>query len=201
MIPIPAHLEKQRLAMQSQTSANEAKFLYNAVLDTPCGDVVEIGSATGGTTLILIEAAAQRMKHVYSVDPYPVELENKVDNYNEGTLTHYKSTFKANILNGQYKNVTQFNVNLKDCIDNLPRFISVAFIDGLHELDNAVREFHLIYPLIAPEGWLCVHDIGWGKGQVSKTEDTGLWKLISMIDVIQLFKEFMNVDQMFCGRK
>ena len=56
------------------TLAYEVLELCRGILETPEGDIVEIGSAQGKTTKGLIKAAVRVKKHVYSIDPYPEEL-------------------------------------------------------------------------------------------------------------------------------
>jgi len=159
---------------ESQTTLSQIDELYNAVLNTPPGDVVEIGSATGGTTIILIEAAKQVNKFVYSVDPYPEEMEGKAYSYTPGLMNEYREKFTKNILNGKHLNIIQFNNDLTDCIDLIPDELSVVFIDGCHEFSFVQREYELIWPKIVKGGVMYIHDIYWGDGQISRTTESGL---------------------------
>jgi len=158
---------------EAQTTLSQIKELYNAVKNTPPGDIVEVGSATGGTTIVLIDAAKQKGKHVYSIDPYPMDMEGKAFAYTPGLMNGYKEKFAANIL-GKHDNITQFNEDLTDCIDDIPDELSVVFIDGCHEFSFVAREYELIWPKIIKGGRLYIHDIYWGEGQVSRTDKTGL---------------------------
>ena len=159
---------------EAQTTISQIYELYDAVLNTPSGDVVEIGSARGGTTIVLIEAAKQVGKFVYSVDPYPEEMEGKAYGYTPGLMNEFKERFTKNILNGKHMNIIQFNNDLAGCIDLISDNLSVVFIDGCHEFSFVQKEYELIWPKIVKGGILYIHDIYWGDGQVSKTARGGL---------------------------
>jgi len=185
----------------TQAMSEELFELYNAVLSTPEGAVVEVGSASGGTTIALIKAAEVVNKHVYSIDPYPVEYEGVVDHYNVGLMTKLKNDFKNNILNGQYSNITQYNMYSSEAVSLLPDGLSVVFIDGLHELESAQNEINLLLPLMTRGGWMYMHDVTtWEFGQKSRTRETGLKMLLTTINK-SMFAETKIVGSMFAGRK
>lgn len=183
-----------------QTDPTEGVVLYNSILDSPAGAIVEVGSASGGTTIILIKAAELVNKIVYSVDPYPEELEDTAMLYSKGIVNRMKEAFKANILNAKFSNLIHFNADLVTCINSIPKDVSVAFIDGCHELSNVEKEIDLLYPLLVKDGWLFVHDTNWEMGQLSKTKETGLVNLWNRIDKT-MFKEIKREGSMFCGKK
>jgi len=158
----------------AQTTLSQAEELHRAVLETPPGDVIEVGSATGGTTIVLIKAAELAGKHVYSVDPYPPGMEGAAALYEPGMMNRYREGFAKNILNGKYHNITQYNEDLVWCIDRIPERLSVVFIDGCHEFSFVQAEYEMLWPRLVEGGVLYVHDIYWGDGQVSRTAETGL---------------------------
>jgi predicted O-methyltransferase YrrM len=174
---------------KAQTSLIQADELYNAVLNTPPGSVVEVGSATGGTTIVLINAARQVGKQVYSVDPYPVEFETTARDYYPGVMNEYRVAFKTNILNGKYDNIIQFNENLEDCIDRIPE-ISVAFVDGLHEFENVKKEYELLWPKLVKGGIMYFHDMGFDQGQL--TDEGALTKFPEWVKQGEYVKEEIN---------
>ncbi len=190
---------------KSQTCLEEITELYYSVLNSPKGDIVEIGSATGGTTIMLIKAAEQVNKTVYSIDPYPEELEGKIIKFKPGLVKGYRESFKKNILNGNYKNIIQLNSNISECIDKIPNELSVAFIDGLHEFSNVKTEFDLIYPRVVSDGWIFIHDTGSLQGQLTRTEKNGLYRVWEEFNKPELFKTIKGVgaeiSPMFCGQK
>ena len=174
-------LLKLHQQFEAQTSCIDALTIYDAILRTPSGAVVEVGSACGGTTIVMIQAARRRNKMVYSVDPYPVEFENKAASYKEGLMNEFKKKFRQNILNGQYKNIVQFNSDLNDCIDSIPKHLSVVFIDGCHEFEFLKREFDLLWPRIIRKGIIFIHDIQCEKGQLTGTDEGGLSNILKHV--------------------
>jgi len=185
---------------EGQTDPTEGVELYNAVINTPPGAVVEVGSASGGTTIILIKAAELVGKMVYSIDIYPEELEGKALHCPPGLMRALKDKFKKNILNGDYKNIIQFNTDVKGSISKLPKELSVVFIDGCHEFSFVQEEFNLLYPLVIAGGWIFIHDTTWELGQISLTEETALKQVWHRINK-ELFSEIKKEGSMFCGRK
>jgi predicted O-methyltransferase YrrM len=163
-----------RKIFKSQTTIEEATALYNGVLETPEGAILEVGSATGGTTVMLLAAAEQVCKHVYSVDPYPIEYESLALNYTEGIMSQFKQEFKENILDGSWYNITQFNDTLYDCWDHIPNDLSLVFIDSCHELSVLINELKLVFSKVRKGGRIYIHDVLAKIGQLSKTGETGL---------------------------
>lgn len=163
-----------RKIFKSQTTIEEAIELYNGVLETPDGAVLEVGSATGGTTVMLLVAAEQVCKHVYSVDPYPVEYESTALDYKEGIMSQFKKEFEENILDGSWCNITQYNETLYNSWDNIPNGLSLVFIDSCHELTNLINELKLSFSKVGKGGRIYIHDVLAKVGQLSKTEETGL---------------------------
>jgi predicted O-methyltransferase YrrM len=163
---------------EAQTSYMDALELYDAILDTPDGDVVEVGSATGGTTIVLIQAAKKVGKMVYSVDPYPEEMEDVADFYTSGLMAEFQRKFAENILTGEHQNIIQFNDDISECIKDLPQNLSVVFIDGCHEYDFVEKEFNLLWERVVPGGIVFIHDIESSVGQFSCTEEQGLDRVL-----------------------
>lgn len=150
--------------LYSQTGKALHHALYSAVINSPEGDVVEIGSCAGGATVYLVGAAEEVDKHVYSVDPYPgycVPMTEITGEYiGEPPTQIWKQAFDRDVLN-VYDNVTQFNCDLTQCIEKIPEQISVAFIDGFHDFEHANREFDLLFPRIVSGGYLFLDDYDW----------------------------------------
>lgn len=174
----------------SQTTITERLSLVEMVIQSPKGDIVEVGSASGGTTILLSFAAEIAKKYVYSIDPYPEILESTATHYKDGDMKYYRNAFKENILDKR-ANVTQYNADLAESIDDLPE-LSLAFIDGLHEFDSVKKELALLYPLIVPGGIICLHDTGWEKGQGSGVEAGAVCRVLDFMSKDK-FKEVKSV--------
>jgi predicted O-methyltransferase YrrM len=174
--------------------------LYNTIIDSPVGDVIEVGSATGGTTVIMICAAELVGKKVYSIDPYPVDLEDKATHYYAGIMSEYERKFEENILTGQWNNVIQYKSTLSDCREKLPKNPSIIFIDSCHELALVQSEVDIAYNILVPGGYLYVHDVVWPLGQLSKTPESSLSNIPKWINKYE-FSETSQIMSMFKGRK
>jgi len=185
---------------KAQTNRREAMELYNTVINTPLGDVVEVGSASGGTTIVLIGAAEEVNKTVYSVDPYPESFEGKVANYTPGLMKDFREGFKDNILTGQWKNIVQYNEDISGCIDKIPDGLSVVFIDGCHEYSFVLNEVELLFPKMVSGGMMCIHDIFWKTGQMSG-EEKGSVEQIKYQFYGNKFVDTRRVTSMLIGRK
>lgn len=181
--------------MGSQCLESELTALFQAVLSTPAGAVIEIGSASGGTTFVLSEAAEIVGKTVYSVDTYPEELEGTASHYEKGLMKKLKRAFKRNV--GSRPNVIQINKTTADCISELPE-ASVIFIDGLHELTQIKEEFSLLLPALVPGGKIFIHDINWQAGQLSGTPEEAACHAIKLFDG---FEKRGTVGYMAWGEK
>ena len=183
------------------TKPSEREELYKAVVETPTGAVLEVGSWRGKTTLVLIEAAKQVGKQVYSVDPYPEELEGKVGAYTPGICARMQDAFRENVLNGEFDNITQFNYALGDCINRLPQELSVVFIDGLHEYGAVETELKLVYPRLVECGRVYIHDTSWAVGQLSGAERGGVCNIKPMMKMLFDWQEVVEFPNMICGVK
>lgn len=148
----------------------ECEALYDAVIKGPEGVIVEVGSAYGGSTIYLVEAALKVGKMVISVDPYPVELEGskqEIGWYSKGMCGVMKKSFKDNVLD-KYPNVIQYNVDILHCIMRIPSGLSLIFIDGRHDGDYSCIDYEALFPKLRKGGTMAMHDMHWkdtyGKG-------------------------------------
>jgi predicted O-methyltransferase YrrM len=181
---------KMHRDFEAQTGIIDALEIYKSIIHTPAGAVIEIGSACGGTTIVMILAARKRNKMVYSIDPYPEDFEDKAAEYRTGLMKEFKDKFRLNILNGKYQNIIQINKDIKDCIDSIPRHLSVIFIDGCHEFEFLKREFDLLWPRLVHRGVMYIHDIQCEKGQLTGTEEGGLKNILNYVKG-EVISEFM----------
>jgi len=183
------------------TKPSESSELKRAVIETPVGDVLEIGSASGKTTLVLIDAATIVGKHVYTVDPYPDELEDVAKFYYRGLCAGNRRKFQEAVLNGRFNNVTQFNDALVNCIERLPEELSVVFVDGLHEYSVVETELKLVYPKVVEGGRVYIHDTSWEVGQLSGEKSGGVCNIKPMMKVLFDWQEVVEFPNMICGVK
>lgn len=185
--------KKLRLQFGSQVHEDECIELYNKVIEGPPGPIVEVGSATGGSTIFLIAAAQEVGKMVYSIDTYP----NMPGVY---AAEKWKELFRKNILNGNYDNIIQYNEDVTKCIDKIPDGLSLVFIDGCHQYEFASNDFDLLFPKLVSDGWLYMHDARWKDGQASGKPNDGIIAVTNRI-CTPAFKNFTGVGVMEGGQK
>ena len=149
--------------ISAQTPPDLRSLLYNKVIEGPPGDVLEIGSARGGTTIFLIGAAQEVGKQVWSVDPYPKGLVG-IPHYNDACVSDWKIGFKKNILYAGYHNIVQIRRNITECHQLLPVELSLIFIDGMHDGDYLKNDYDLTIGKLVPGGWMFIDDAEWEEG-------------------------------------
>jgi predicted O-methyltransferase YrrM len=181
----------------SQTERTVVEELYHAVLNSPAGDVVEVGSAAGGTTIVLVAAAEKAGKRVFSIDPYDEGLEGVANHYYKGSMSALRNGFLKNMAGYP---VTQFVSDVFSCHSKLPYELSVIFIDGCHELSMVQRDFNLLLPRLVPGGYIFCHDIDWQVGQFSNTKEGGLCHFPEWVDK-SLFSAIGQVSNTWKGIK
>ena len=147
----------------AQTHPELRSLLYNKVIEGPAGDVLEIGSACGGTTIFLIGAAQEVGKQVWSVDPYPKGLVG-IPHYNDACVSDWKLGFKENILAVGYANIAQIRRNITECHQLIPNELSLIFIDGMHDADYLKNDYDLTIDKLVTGGWIFIDDAEWEDG-------------------------------------
>jgi predicted O-methyltransferase YrrM len=198
-----------RQHFKSQITFEEAIELFYAVLNTPEGAVVEVGSATGGTTIILIGAAEQVGKMVYSIDPYPEWFEGIAAEYTPGLMRSFRAEFKKNILDGPWKNIIQHDEDVSTCVNKIPDNLSLVFIDSCHELSLVQNEIKFLFPKLCANGLMYIHDVTSKIGQLSNTVEGGLFNINNFfIDNKEMFLysnikniEFLSGRRILCIHK
>ena len=170
--------------------------LYEKVIESPSGDVLEIGSACGGSTIFLIGAAEEVGKHVWSVDPYPMGLVG-IPHYNDSTVRDWKEGFKTNILDAGYTNITQIRQDITACHQSLPEKLSVILIDGMHDGDYAKNDYDLTIDRLVSGGWLFFDDAEWVDGPNGTAGQMGGPALHDVSAVLN-GSGFINVESI-CG--
>ena len=190
-------MTKQELApirekIGTSVHIEECEALYDLVGRIPHGNVVEVGSANGGSALYLAEASRLVGKKVFCVDPYPESLENtKEENgwYGKGMCNSMYEKFKMHILQ-KYEHVTHYRSSIPECYKQLPNELSVIFIDGRHDYPYPFIDFIYLYPRLAVGGALAMHDSGF----------PGVFPVTAMFKT-QCFKETWTVGSVTIGIK
>jgi predicted O-methyltransferase YrrM len=104
--------------------------------------ILEIGSADGGSSVILGAKAKERAGHLYCIEPRP--RQRMVDNMNHYGLSSYYSIFA-------FKSPWVPDGLIPDNLDLL-------FIDGCHHVRWCLIDYHYWAPKVREDGIIIFHD-------------------------------------------
>jgi hypothetical protein len=149
----------------------QGRWLFDAALETsPAGEVVEIGSAFGRSTICLgLGARYSKNGRVWAVDPHTGDIE--VRRRMDGLEIKYSSQ------DGFDRNISRFG--LQGTVVKIVKTskqaalewevglgIRLAFIDGWHTYDAVKEDLLLWYPSVVHDGIMAIHD--YSKDDVKK---------------------------------
>ncbi len=145
-------------------TAHEGQFLYSsakAVRELQ-GDVVEIGSFQGKSTIFLATASTK----VVSIDPHE-------GNVSGGILSPtYKAFIKHLTHAGVRKHIHDIISTSQKAAKKWKKPISYLFIDGLHDTEHAHEDYQLWSPFVVDGGIVAMHDAfcGWEGARIVAME-------------------------------
>lgn len=134
------------------------KILYDCVVESPDGAVVEIGSEYGFSSVALAQGCREKNKQFISIDPY-IQYINTYS-YNPKRVRESEIFYTEKVLFHFCESI-QYKQDILDCIDKIPDILSCVFIDGFHDSTNTEREWDLLFPRIVPNGWMIMDDANW----------------------------------------
>ncbi|MCZ6836041.1 MAG: class I SAM-dependent methyltransferase [Planctomycetota bacterium] len=141
------HVDGCEYITASQTSAQQAVLGIVArhyALESP---IIEIGSALGGSALLMALATAEGAEALHSIDPdtatrdvmrFAFEREGQLDRLRQHVMTSEEAA---------------------RCPGLLPEQAGLVFIDGLHTYDATLLDFELYADRVRPGGALLIHDV------------------------------------------
>ncbi len=140
-------------------SPREARFLFTIAALTPVdGDVLEIGSFKGRSTIMLAHGARWYGRGVvHAVDPHnaPSETDPSL-----GDASTSFDEFTANIARaGVADNVRPQVSRSETFASQFDGPLRVLWIDGDHTLRGARQDFELFLPRVVPGGIVAMHDV------------------------------------------
>lgn len=138
-------------------SSHEGFFLYEAAKTAKKGNIVEIGSWLGKSTICLASGAKAGSKSkIFAVDPHKGE-------FSKGNGIGKKApTFKAFQQNLKKAGIASYVKPLVTTSKNAAKSwkgpIQLLFIDGLHDYKNTKLDFSVWSPFLAKNGVIAFHD-------------------------------------------
>jgi len=139
----------------------QAVDLWNAAKETQTvpGEIVEIGSYRGRSTIVLA-SAANLDKRVTAIDPHagsdrgPQEI---LANHSKGSkdFEAFHNNLKTAGVDGK---VTHLRATSDDALAQAPEKISLLYIDGAHRYKPAKSDITQWSALVSPGGLTLIHD-------------------------------------------
>lgn len=128
---------------------------------SPEGEIVEIGSYKGGSTVLLALASG---RDVYAVDPHTLTCPG------HGLATEVPAGLEASMSLAQEFRDNLEKANVKSLVHEVPQSsveavrdwnkpISLLFIDGCHHFECVKNDFRLWSPFLINGGILVMHDV------------------------------------------
>jgi predicted O-methyltransferase YrrM len=126
-----------------------AQLLSRLAADLKPGNIIELGTCLGITTIYLQKAAPQAK--VYTFEGCPE------------TAGIAKETFKKSGINDVDLITGNFDNNLPEVINNLDK-LDFVFVDGNHQKDATLKYFEWCLPKVHENALLIFDDIYWSEG-------------------------------------
>lgn len=149
---------KRALGCKGWTSDKKLSVLYDIAHQTSSlsGDILEIGSAWGRSTILLGYAS---IKHIWSIDPHTGgrafvesgETQDSFEIFQDNLVTHGLEN-RVKILKHTTEEVLEKKL--------LPKALrlSMVFIDGMHTAEGVEIDFGLAYERLEPNGIIVFDD-------------------------------------------
>ncbi len=120
------------------------------------GDILEIGSAWGRSTVLLGMASN---KVIWSIDPHTGGLAYEESFRTQDSFDGFLSNLQQNHLTDRVRVIkhTTEDALTDHLIPEMTRF-SLAFIDGMHTAECIEMDFQLAYPRLSPGGVIVFDD-------------------------------------------
>jgi predicted O-methyltransferase YrrM len=144
--------------IEGHISEKEARFLtLLPFLEFP-GEILEIGSYKGKSTIILAKAAqVAGMKRIYACDPLFHSSSTDPKDY---PGEHLPEIFQSNLDKNGVKDFIRFHkVKSKELSKTWEQPIKALWIDGDHTLKGVHLDFHLFKKHLVPGAVVALHDV------------------------------------------
>jgi len=164
-------------------SNHEALLLYHLAQKIPVsGDIVEIGSYKGKSTIALAEGMKHSSKHavVWAIDPHEGVIKSDSGATHGATFT----AFQKNIKLAQLESFVQPLLSTsKKAAKNWKNPIRLLFLDGLHDFAHTHEDYQLWSGHVVKGGCIAFHDAFCGEEGVWKVINSYVFKRKDIVDI------------------
>jgi len=146
------------LKCKGWTNENKLSILYDLAQKTDKlnGDVLEIGSAWGRSTVLL---GLSTTKKIWSIDPHTGGIAYIRRGEEQNSFEEFKKNLKINMIEDKVivlRNTTS-EVEINELIPGEVKF-SLVFIDGLHTKEGVEIDFNYAYKRLVDSGIMIFDD-------------------------------------------
>jgi hypothetical protein len=153
-------------------------FMRERALHSLEGDIVEIGAFMGGGTIKLARYAKKHGRRVYAIDNFDPSCDRTEDISGVRMCDIYRALLGGRSLEEVYREATRgfdniITINQDSQEVRFPeeqRFI-LGFIDGNHQPEYVINDFHIVWPNLVSGGALGFHDYNHGLPQLTEAID------------------------------
>lgn len=142
----------------------EHELLWSLGVDSPQGQILEVGTWMGKSACILAGSCKHRGdgSKVFCVDPFDQRGTDWQREFHKRLTGATASTFDQFIANacrlGFYDEVIPIAKPSEDVLGLIAQPLRLVFLDGWHDYDHVKLEFSLVSPQIVKGGFLALHD-------------------------------------------
>lgn len=181
---IKFHILRRRLKackVKGLIDRHEAFFLYQVALNATGGEIVEIGSHYGYSTICLASSG----KRVHAIDPHYGNPEHQVAGQTFNSFDQFKKNIEQFNLS---KNVNPMVMTSEQASQGWNRPVSLLWIDANHDYEFVKKDYDLWTPFLISNGILAFHDAAPTKGW------PGPQRLVQELSQTNAYKPFQYVN-------
>jgi hypothetical protein len=171
-------------------------FLEKRGLHKLEGDIIEIGAFMGGGTVKLARFGQKYGKKVYAIDIFDPCSDKTPDKNGVKMCDIYEAFLQGRsqlevyqqAIN-RFENIVTINMDSKKVSFYKGQKFIFGFIDGNHQPDYVINDFHLIWRNLVPGGSVGFHDYNFDLPEVTKTIDSLINKHKDEISEVNQIKQ------------
>ncbi len=180
----------------SKLTSAEAKLLLSLAKDIPRkGVIVEIGSYTGGSTILLAKGSRMtKGKKVYAIDAH-THVRHREDGVEIfSTIPAFRENLKNANVHDWVIPVVKMSAR---AVSGWKNPVGLLWIDGSHDYRYVKMDFLLWEKYLVEEGIIAFHDTNWpGPNRVIKEyiQNSERFNIIKKVDTITVVKKVKNAN-------